>query len=151
MDIARIRLAHRIAGTAMLGLVLGFAGPVEGASAADAKPEAPVLLLHESVDVDGDGVEDSVSYFSSREDGALDAQSIDFGSTGKISVLALRCDFDKDGKEDDWMVVDPDTEELKAVLLDKDDDGEADLVDLGHGQTRPFHGHAPHLPAARAD
>src|SRR4051812_30825450 len=63
----------------------------------------PVLLLHQEVDVNGDGVQDSVSYYSSREDGALDAQSIDFGDSGHTSVLALRCDFDSDGKDDDWM------------------------------------------------
>ena len=109
--------------------------------------KTPVLLLHESVDVNGDGVTDSVSYFSSRADRAFDAESVDFGSTGRISRLALRCDFDEDGKDDDWMIVDPDTEEVKAVLLDKDDDGEADLVDLGHGHTEPFHGRGPHMPA----
>lgn len=162
MTIGRHREARRL--VAICGWACGFllvtafdgyaqsgpGGAVRAETPTATAKKTPVLLHRESVDVNDDGVKDSVSYFSSRDDHAFDAQSIDFGSTGRISVLALRCDFDTDGKDDDWMVVDPDTEDVKAVLLDKDDDGEVDLVDLGNGRTEAFYGHGPHMPAGTA-
>jgi hypothetical protein len=106
----------------------------------------PILLLQEKVDVDGDGLDDTVSYFSSRPDGPLDAQSIEFGAVGKMSVLAVRCDFDQNGSDNDWLIVDPDTEDVKAALVDTNEDGEVDQVDLGNGRTEAFHGRGPSLP-----
>jgi hypothetical protein len=121
-----------------------------GPEAPDAETREPVLILQQTVDINGDGVDDVVSYYSSRPDRALDAESIDFGSTGRISVLAVRCDADNDGKEDDWIVVDPATEIVKAALLDTNEDGDVDTVDLGNGRIEPYNGKTPRLPVAGA-
>lgn len=94
----------------------------------------PVLLKKESVDVDNDGKMDVVSYFDSNGDGVVDAEAIDLGSTGTVTVLAIRCDADGDGREDDWAVVNAETEEITAALIDADDDGEADAVAYGDGK-----------------
>jgi len=67
--------------------------------------KAPVLLKKETTDVDNDGKDDVVSYFDSNNDGVVDAEAIDLGSTGTVTVLAIRCDADGDGREDDWAVV----------------------------------------------
>jgi hypothetical protein len=119
-----------------------------GPETAEVETREPVLIFQQTVDINGDGKDDVVSYYSSRPDQTLDAESIDFGSTGRLSVLAVRLDFDGDGKDDDWIVVDPATEDVKAALVDTDDDGEVDTVDLGGGRREPYHGRTPRLPAA---
>jgi len=109
---------------------VAFGAGVDIAVSKDAKP---VLLSKESSDVDGDGVADSVSYFDMDNDGAVDSEVIDLGSTGKPSIIALRCDADKDGKFDDWLVVDAVTEEARATLIDSNDDGDVDRVAFADG------------------
>jgi len=115
---------------------------------AESEEANPVLLMQEKVDVDGDGLDDTISYFSDRPNGPLEAQSIEFGAPGKIAIVAVRCDYDRDGREDDWLVINAVTEDVKAALVDTNDDGEVDLVDLGNGRTEPFQGQGPHLPVA---
>jgi hypothetical protein len=108
-----------------------IAAPGQGASS-DTK--APALLKKETTDVDNDGKMDVVSYFDSNNDGVVDAEAIDLGSTGTVTVLAIRCDADGDGREDDWAVVNASTEEVTAALIDANDDGEADAVAYGDGK-----------------
>jgi hypothetical protein len=139
---ADVRYPNKVAASAR---IVAF-----GPSEPDVEQREPVLIFQQTVDINGDGVDDVVSYYSSRPDRALDAESIDLGSTGRISVLAVRCDADNDGKEDDWIVVDPATEIVKAALLDTDEDGNVDTVDLGNGHIEPFHGTTPRLPVAGA-
>ena len=99
--------------------------------AADPKGEAtvePVLMRTDNEDVDGDGKSDTIAYFDIDGDGTVDSEVIDLGSTGTASIVAIRCDADHDGRKDDWLVVDAVTNELRATLLDTNDDGEADKV-----------------------
>jgi hypothetical protein len=100
----------------------------------DAKTPTPVLMKKDSVDVDGDGTMDAVSYFDSNGDDIVDAEAIDLGATGTVDVLAIRCDADGDGRTDDWAVVNAETEEVTAALIDANDDGEADAVAYGDGK-----------------
>jgi len=113
---------------------VAFGAGVDVAVSKDAKP---VLLSKESSDVDGDGVADSVSYFDLDNDGAVDSEVIDLGSTGTASIVALRCDADKDGKFDDWLVVDAETEQARAALIDANDDGDVDRVAFADGSGEP--------------
>lgn len=101
------------------------------------KGGAPVLLSEEKSDVDADGKVDTVSYFDTDSDGVVDSEVIDLGSTGTASVLAIRCDADGDGKYDDWLVVDAESEQAKAMLIDANDDGEVDKVAFADGSSEP--------------
>jgi len=98
----------------------------------NAKPE---LLSKEKSDVDGDGIDDTVSYFDTDGEDGVDSEVIDLGSTGKPSILAIRCDADHDGRYDDWLVVDAKTEQPRAALVDSDDDGDVDRVAFADGTT----------------
>jgi hypothetical protein len=97
----------------------------------------PVLLQKEKADVDGDGTTDLVSYFDTDDDGAVDSEVIDLGSTGKPTILAIRCDADADGRYDDWLVVDAVSEEPRAALIDANDDGDVDKVAFADGSSEP--------------
>jgi hypothetical protein len=98
----------------------------------------PKLLWTDHTDIDADGETDTVSYFDTDKDGGVDSEVIDLGSTGKPTVVALRCDGDGDGRYDDWLVVDAQTETAKAVLLDKNDDGDVDVVAFADGSSEPI-------------
>jgi hypothetical protein len=115
-------------------ITVAFGAGVDVAVSKDAKP---VLLSKESSDVDGDGKADTVSYFDMDKDGSVDSEVIDLGSTGKPSIVALRCDADKDGKFDDWLVVDAETEQARAALIDGNDDGDVDRVAFADGSGEP--------------
>jgi hypothetical protein len=95
---------------------------------------APVLLRKEVSDVDGDEKEDTVAYFDSDSDGVVDGEAIDLGSNGQVDVLAVRCDADDDGLEDDWLVVNAETEEIRAAMIDEDNDGVVEAVQYGNGR-----------------
>jgi len=97
-----------------------------------------VLLKKEQLDVNDDGVLDTVAYFDSDGDTVVDGEAIDIGSTGHVSVLAIRADADNDGRSDDWLVVNADTEEVRAALIDGDNDGQADSISYADGKSTPL-------------
>lgn len=100
----------------------------------------PSLMKIERDDVDEDGVVDVVAYYDVDGDGVVDAEVIDLGATGVADILAIRCDADEDGREDDWAVVDAKTQEIRAALIDSNNDGETDAVSYGNGETEPLPG-----------
>lgn len=104
---------------------------------------APVLLQTERLDVDDDGTMDIVAYYDVDGDGSVDSEVIDLGGTGEADIIAIRCDADGDGRADDWAVVDAKTEEVRAALIDGDDDGETELVSYGTGEPEPIGGESP--------
>jgi len=114
--------------------------PFAGIEVPVAKGGPAVLLGKERADIDGDGTVDTVSYFDTDGDEAVDSEVIDLGSTGKASIMALRCDADADGKFDDWLVVDAASEEPRAALIDTNDDGDVDRVAFADGTSEPVDG-----------
>lgn len=98
----------------------------------------PVLLKIERLDVDDDGKIDAVAYYDVDGDGIVDSEVIDIGATGTATILAVRCDADGDGRDDDWLVIDAASEQVRAALIDGDDDGETELVSYGDGITEPI-------------
>jgi hypothetical protein len=138
--------AFILAGTlaVVLNGVAAAAATTQGPTAevdADAKaqpsPEGvaePVLLKKEILDVDGNGVEDVVAYFDTDSDGVVDGEAIDLSSDDVVDVLALRCDADDDGRNDDWVVVNAKTEEIRAAMIDDNDDGVVESVLYANGR-----------------
>ena len=112
--------------------VKGGAGAQE--KQASNRSAAPVLLQKESLDVDDDGKVDTVAYFDNNNAEIVDGEAIDLGSDGKVDVLAVRCDADRDGKSDDWLVVDAESEEIRAAMIDANDDGEVESVLYADGR-----------------
>ena len=103
-------------------------------SLAGAGKSQPVLVRKESQDVDGDGTPDVVAYFAEKEGGSVVAEAIDLGSDGIADVYAIRTDADKDGRADDWVVVNARTEEVRATLIDTDGDGDVDTIAFADGR-----------------
>src|SRR4051794_11220157 len=82
--------------TAVIALGAAIAAKAQGNAAGAAEPKAevksgkPVLMKKEQLDVNDDGKLDTVGYFDSDNDGVCDAEAIDLGSTGHVSILAMR-------------------------------------------------------------
>lgn len=136
----RTRSTMRALAGVGFGIALTFsaAAQVLGQTPAAHGSAEPALLRSEQQDLDGDGTLDTVAYFDSDGDGGVDSEVIDLGSTGEADIVAVRCDGDNDGREDDWVVVDAKTEVARAVLLDENDDGNVDQVAFADGRREPI-------------
>src|SRR5438105_1527923 len=106
-------------------------GPADVIAAlSEAGPLRLTLLRKETADVDGDGEPDTIAYYDTNGDGVPDVEIVDLGSTGKPTVIAIRCDVDHKGHANDWAVIDAASGEVRAALLDTDGDGEVDTVEF---------------------